>query len=87
MLLCLVVDNSLSLHAHDRKKDILVLDERPTNGLDDTLTTREAKHSVNIAKSRKKLCLSLHCNATNHIFHANDVKLQQSKVKNSEVRP
>lgn len=87
ILLCFVVDNSLSLHTHDRKKDTLVLDERPRSGLDNTSTTREAKHSFNFAESRKKLCLSLHCNVTNHIFHANDVKLQQFKVKNSEIKP
>ena len=36
-------------------KDILVLGEGPTQGLDDTTITAEAKYSINI-KKRKKIC-------------------------------
>ena len=38
-----------------RMKDILVLGEGPTQGLDDTTITAEAKYSINI-KKRKKIC-------------------------------
>ena len=37
------------------KKDILVLGEAPTQGLDDTTITAEAKYSVNFARSKKGL--------------------------------
>ena len=42
----------LSVHSCNRKKTILILGEEPTDGLDDTTVTAEAKHSVNITKSR-----------------------------------
>ena len=42
------------MHTDYRKKDVLVLGEGPTDGLDNTVITGEAKHSVDITKSRKK---------------------------------
>ena len=62
------VDNSLSVHTDNRKKDVLVLVEGPANGLDNTPVTAESKYSVNITKSRKMFCLSLHYNAVNSFF-------------------
>ena len=62
------VDNSLSVHTDNRKKDILVLGKRPTDGLDDTRVTAEVKYSVNITNPRKKIILSLHYNAANSFF-------------------
>ena len=47
------------------EKSILVLDEGPRHGLDDTTITPEAKHSFNITKS-KKICLSLNYNENNN---------------------
>ena len=41
------------------KKDILVIGEGSANGL---AITVEDKCSANFTKSRKKACLSLHCN-------------------------
>ena len=49
------------------------------NGLDDTSITEEAKDSVNITKSRKKICLILHCTETNYFWHADDSKLRALK--------
>ena len=37
------------------KKDILALGEKPTQGLDDTTITAEAKCSINSTRSKKKL--------------------------------
>ena len=51
------VENSLSVQS------VLVLVQRATDGLDDTTITAGAKYSVNITKSRKEICLSLHYNA------------------------
>ena len=42
------------MHADNRKKDILVLGEDPTDRLDDTTITAETKYSLNIANSKKK---------------------------------
>ena len=41
---------------------MLVLGEGPTQGLDDTTITAEAKYPINFTQSRKKIVLSLHCN-------------------------
>ena len=54
------VDNSSSKHLDNRIEDILVLGDGSTDAFDDTTTTSEAKYFVNITKSRKKNCLSLH---------------------------
>ena len=47
------VDNSSSVHANNRK-NILVLGNGPTNGLEDTAITAEIKYSIN--KSIKYIC-------------------------------
>ena len=49
------VDNTSSKHADNRKKDILVLDEGLTNGLDDTVTTAESNCSINITEFENKI--------------------------------
>ena len=53
-------DMSSSVNVDDKKKDILILAERPTQGLDDTTLTAEKNYSINFTESRKKFCLSLH---------------------------
>ena len=56
-------------------KTVLVLDEGPTNGLDDTTITAEAKNSVNIINSKKEICSSLHYNGANSFLYANGVQI------------
>ena len=51
---------SPSVHADDRKKDILILAEVPKQRLDNTKLTAEKKHSDNIAVTRKEFCLGFH---------------------------
>ena len=41
------VDMSSSVHADNKEKDILILGEGPTQGLDDTTSTAEAKYFIN----------------------------------------
>ena len=62
------VDNSSSKYKDNRKKDILVLSERPTDGLDNAAITAKAIYSLNIIKSRKQICSSMHYNAANRFF-------------------
>ena len=38
------------MHIDNKKKDILVLVEGPTQGLDDTRITAEAKYSINFSR-------------------------------------
>ena len=56
--------NSSPVHTDNKKKDILVLGERPTQGLDDTMITTETKYSINFSRSNRKFCLSLHYNGS-----------------------
>ena len=48
------VDHSTSVHANNRKKDILVLGEGPPDGLDGATLTIEAKYSISNAKSKRE---------------------------------
>ena len=69
-------------------KNFLVLhEEGETQRLDDTTIIEQAKYSINITRSRKKFCFSLHYNWSNFSLYANAVKLYQIKVKKSEIKP
>lgn len=49
------VENNSSRPTSNRKNDILILGDSITDELEDATITAEAKHFVNIARSRKKL--------------------------------
>ena len=51
-----------SVHVNNKGNDILILGEGPTQGLDDTTLTAEAKHPINFTQSGKRFVLSLHYN-------------------------
>ena len=75
------------MHTDDNKKDILVLGEGPTQGLDGTTIRAEAKNSNNFSRSRRKLCLSLHYNRNNSFLFVNATKIYQFKAKMSDIKP
>ena len=54
------VDMTSSVHVDNMKKDILILGEGPTQGLDDTTLTSEKRYSISFTENNKKICLSLH---------------------------
>ena len=58
-MLIFVADMSSSAHIDNKKKDILVLGKRPTQGLEHALTV-EKMYSINFTVTKEKLCLSLH---------------------------
>ena len=45
---------SSSVHVDKQGKDILILGEGPTQGLDDTTLTAEAKYPINFTQSGKR---------------------------------
>ena len=55
MLLFFGADMSSSVHIDNETKDILILGEGTTPGLDDTTLTAEAKYPINLYKIRKKI--------------------------------
>ena len=52
---------SSSTKIDNRKKDILILDRGPMQGLENTLRA-EKMYSINFTKKNTKFCLSLHYN-------------------------
>ena len=66
-------------------KDILILAEGPTQGLDDTILTAEAKYIINFAQLGKRFVLSLHCNKGSSFLFLNTTKTYHFKAKDSEI--
>ena len=67
-------------------KDILILVEGPTQGLDDTTLTAEAKYPNDFAQSGKRFVLSLHYNGNNSFLFVDATKVYQYKTKISEIK-
>ena len=78
------VDMSFSAHIDNKKKDILVLGKGLTQGLEHTLAA-EKMCSINFTVTKKKFCLSLHCNGVNSYLFVNGTKIYKFKGKNSEI--
>ena len=66
------------------KKDILVLEKGPTQGLEHTLTA-EKMYSINFTEKNKKFCLSLHYNGTNSYLFVNGIEIDKFRPKDSEI--
>ena len=58
---------SSSVYDNDKRKDILILAEGPTKGLDDATLTAEVIYPINF-KQGKWFALSLHYNESNRLF-------------------
>ena len=79
------VDMSSSVHIDNKKKDILILGEGPTQGLDGATLAAEKKYSVNFTENNNKFCLNLHYNGANIYIFANDTEINRFKAKDSET--
>ena len=53
------------MHIDNKNKDIVILGEGPSQSLDDTTSTTEAKYPTNFTQLRKRFVLSLHYNGSN----------------------
>ena len=76
---------SSSVHAENKKKDILILGEGPTKGLDDTTLTAEKMYSINFPATKTRFCLSLHYNGANSYLFVNGKEIHKFKAKDSEI--
>ena len=72
---------SSSSKIDNRKKDILILDKDPTEGLEHTLSI----YLLNFTENSKKICLSLHYNVANSYLFVNGTEIHQFKAKDSEI--
>ena len=74
------------VHVDNNGKDVLILFEGPTQGVDDTQLIAEAKYSINFSRSNRKFCLSLHYNGSNSFLFLNATKIYQFKAKDSKIK-
>ena len=72
---------SSSVHIDNKGRDTLILGEGPTQGLDDTTLTAEAKDAINFTQLRKRFALSLRYNGSDSFLFINITKIYQSKQK------
>ena len=56
----------------------------PTERLEHTLTA-EKMYFINFTVTKKKFCLSLHCNGANSYLFVNGTEMYKFKVKESEI--
>ena len=73
------------MHVDIKEKDILVLGEGQTQGLDDTTIITEAKYPIDFTESRKRYVLSLYYDGSKSFLFVNTVKMYHFKAKDSEI--
>ena len=74
------------MHINNKGKDIIILGEGPTRGLDDTALTAEAKYVVIFTQSGKRFVLSLHYAGNNSFLFVIASKIYQFKAKDSKIK-
>ena len=79
-------DMSSSVHIDNKNKDVLILGEEPTQGLEDNILTAEAKYPINLTQLGKRFVLGLYYNGRNSFLFFNATKIYQSKAKDSEIK-
>ena len=77
---------SSSVHIDNKGKDICIIREGPTQGLDDITITPEATYPINFTQPNKIFVLSLHYNGSNSFLFADATKIYQFKRKDSEIK-
>ena len=78
-------DMSSSVHVDNKNKNILILGEEQTQGLDDT-TIKKKQNIVLTLHNQIRVVLSLHYNGSNSYVFAIATKIYQFKAKNLEVK-
>ena len=77
---------SSSIHVDNKRKDILIFGEEPTQRLDDTTLAAEANYPINFTQSGKRFVLSPHYNESTVSFLLMLQKYTSSKQKNLEQK-
>ena len=69
------------MHVDNKNKNILILAEGPTQGLDDTKSTAEAKYPIDFKQPRERLVLSLDYNGSNSfLFGYKNIPFQSKRL-------
>ena len=77
---------SWSMHISNKNKDILIIREGPTQGLDDTTLTAGAIYPINFTQPNKRFVLTIHFNGRNSFLFSNTTKIYQFKAKVPEIK-
>ena len=75
-----------SVHADNKGIDILILGEGPTQGLDISTLTAEAKYAINFTQSGKRFVLSLNYNRSNSFLFVNSITYINSKQQTQKQK-
>ena len=78
-------DMSSSVHANNRKNNILVLGKDFTQGLNNATIYVAKMYSINFTENNKKFCLSLHYNGANSYLFVNGTEIYKFKPKYCEI--
>ena len=85
------------VHVDNKGKDVLILGEGPTQGLDDTKSTAKAEYPINFTQSKKRFVTqfrkrffkqsrkSLHYKESNSFLIVNATKVYHFKAKDPEI--
>ena len=79
-------DMDSSVHIDNKGKDIFIIGDVPTQGLDDTTLAVETIYSINFTKLLRKFCLSLHYNGRNSLLFVNATKIYRFKAKDFKIK-
>ena len=74
------------MHVDNKNRNISVLVEGPTQRLDNTTITAEAKYPINFTKSGRRFALSLYYNGNSSFLFFNATKIYKFKAKDSEMK-
>ena len=77
---------SSSAHVDNKGKDILILGEGLTQGLDDTTLTAEVIYPINFIQLGKRFVLRQHYNGSKNFLFLSATEVHQFKAKDSEIK-
>ena len=76
---------SSSVHANNKKSNILVLGKGFVQGINGTAIYAEKMYSIKFTKNNKRFVLSLHYNGANSYLFVNGTEICKFKTKDSEI--
>ena len=79
-------DTSSSVHINNKRKDMLIFSEGPTQRLDDTILAAQAVYPIDFTHPNKRFVLNLHYNGSNNFLFVHATKIYQFEVKDSETK-
>ena len=85
-IIILGTDMGSSVHANNKRRNILVLGKDFTQGLDNTAIYVVKLYSINFTKTNTKFCLRLHYNGSNSYLFVYGTEIHKFKTKDSEIR-